>query len=64
MAKMKTNSAAKKRFKKLSKKVIKRAKAYHRHLLTKKSAKRKQNLRDGGYVHASDVRSISKLLPY
>lgn len=37
MPKVKTNSAAKKRFKKLGNGKIKRAKAYKRHLLTKKA---------------------------
>ncbi len=63
MAKMKTNSAAKKRFKKIGKKKIKRSKAYRRHLLTKKNAKRKRGLRARTYIHVSDVKSIAKLLP-
>ena len=45
MPKMKTRSSAKKRFKKISKRLIKRAKAFRRHLLTKKTAKRKDQLR-------------------
>lgn len=63
MPKMKTRSSAKKRFKKLSKGVIKRAKAFRRHLLTRKSAKRKDQLRRPAYVHPSDVDRISKMLP-
>jgi len=64
MPKMKTRSSAKKRFKKIRKGLIKRAKAYHRHLLTKKTAKRKDQLRQATYVHPSDVSRISKMLPY
>lgn len=63
MPKMKTRSSAKKRFKKISKGLIKRAKAFRRHLLTKKSAKRKRDLRQGAYVSAVDVGRISKMLP-
>lgn len=62
MPKMKTRSSAKKRFKKISKGLIKRAKAFRRHLLTKKSAKRKDQLRRAAYVHASDVNRISRML--
>jgi len=65
MPKQKTRSSAKKRFKKVGDgKLIKRAKAYHRHLLTKKSGKTKRQLRKGAYVSSSDVRRILTLLPY
>lgn len=66
MFKLKTSSAAKKRFRKTGGKSlkIKRAKAYRRHLLTKKSAVRKRKLRSTAYVHASDRRNILPLLPY
>ncbi|MGA9530941.1 MAG: 50S ribosomal protein L35 [Candidatus Babeliales bacterium] len=64
MAKMKTRSAAKKRFKKLSSKVIKRTSAFRRHLLTKKNAKKKRDMRKNIYVHKADVASIKRLLPY
>lgn len=63
MPKMKTRSSAKKRFKKVGKKTIKRANAFRRHLLTKKTSKRKRQLRQSGYVHESDVDRISKMLP-
>lgn len=63
MPKMKTRSSAKKRFKKISKGVIKRAKAFRRHLLTKKSAKRKDQLRRAAYVNIVDVGRISRMLP-
>ena len=63
MPKMKTRSAAKKRFSKIGNK-IKRAKAYRRHLLTKKTPKQKRNLRKGGYISKSDQKRIARLLPY
>lgn len=63
MPKMKTRSSAKKRFKKIGKRLIKRSKAFRRHLLTKKSAKRKDHLRKSTYVHSSDVGRIAKMLP-
>lgn len=64
MIKMKTRSSAKKRFKVLGSGKIKRAKAFRRHLLTKKSAKNKRQLRDTGYVCEVDVARIKRLLPY
>lgn len=65
--KMKTRSAAKKRFKKVggSKGVkIKRSKAFRRHLLTSKSRKTKRNLRQSAYVSKADLHHIMGLLPY
>ncbi len=62
MSKVKTRSAAKKRFKKVGGNKIKRAKAFHRHLLTRKSAKRKRKLREGAYVSSSDQARIARLL--
>ena len=64
MPKMKTRSAAKKRFKKVGERRIKRSKAYRRHLLTKKSAKTKRQLRHSAYVSSADLSHILKLLPY
>jgi len=64
MPKMRTRSAAKKRFKKTGKGLIKRAKAFRRHLLTSKSSKRKRNLRGVAYVNGSDLNHIARLLPY
>lgn len=64
MPKMKTNSAAKKRFKKIGKgKLIKRAKSMRRHILTKKSRKTKRNLRKGAYISKVDTKSMLRLLP-
>lgn len=60
--KMKRRSAAKKRFKVVGKNKIKRARAYRRHLLTHKSAKRKRRLRKGTYVSKADSKRIAELL--
>ena len=62
MAKMKRRSSAKKRFKKTGKNKIKRAKAFRRHLLTRKTSKRKRKLRKNSYVSKSDARRIAELL--
>ncbi len=64
MPKMKTNRGAAKRFKATGTGKIKRSKAYTSHILTKKSTKRKRNLRQGDLVDESNVKSIKKILPY
>lgn len=67
MYKLKTNSAAKKRFRKVGSKSkirIKRSKAYRRHLLTKKGPKRRRQLRSSSYVSDVNVPAILRLLPY
>lgn len=61
--KIKTNRAAAKRFKKTGSGRIKRAKAYKSHILTKKSKKRKRNLRKITTVDASNLREVRMLLP-
>jgi large subunit ribosomal protein L35 len=63
MPKMKTKSGAAKRFKKLGGGGLKRSSANLRHILTKKSTKRKRQLRGTTNVHASDVRSVRAMLP-
>lgn len=63
MPKMKTQKGAAKRLKKTAGGKIKRAKAFRRHILTKKAPKRKRQLRGGDYVHASDVGRVLILLP-
>ena len=62
MPKMQTHSASKKRFKK-RKNSIKYSRAFKRHLLTKKSAKRKRGLRKTGTISDSDKRRVMRLLP-
>ena len=62
MPKMKTNSAAKKRFDFTGTGKIKRKHAYHSHILTKKSTKRKRNLDYSAIVSSSDEMKIKRLL--
>ena len=64
MPKMKTNRGAAKRFKKTGTGKIKRSKAFTSHILTKKSTKRKRNLRKSGLVDESNLKAIRKILPY
>ena len=64
MPKMKTSRAAAKRFKVTGTGKLKRNKAYKRHILTKKSQKRKRNLRKSTVVDATNVKSMKKALPY
>ena len=64
MPKMKTNRAAAKRFKKTGSGNLKRNKAYRRHILTKKSTKRKRNLRKPAITDATNVKNMKKILPY
>jgi large subunit ribosomal protein L35 len=64
MYKVKTHSGAKKRFKKTKSGKIKAARPFHRHLLTKKSQKRKRSLRKAFYINYCDVGHIAPLLPY
>ncbi|NMA75195.1 MAG: 50S ribosomal protein L35 [Bacteroidales bacterium] len=62
MPKMKTNSGAKKRFTLTGTGKIKRKHAYHSHILTKKSKKRKKNLVKFTTVCSSDENQIKELL--
>ncbi len=62
MPKMKTNSGAKKRFKVTGTGKLKRKKAFHSHILTKKSQKRKRNLRSDTLVSAADTPRMKKLI--
>lgn len=64
MPKVKSNSGAKKRFKVTGTGKIKRKKAYHSHILTKKSQKRKRNLRKATLVDKSEEKNIKVLIPY
>ncbi|KYH35499.1 50S ribosomal protein L35 [Clostridium tepidiprofundi DSM 19306] len=64
MPKMKTHRGAAKRIKKTGTGKFKRAKAYKSHILTKKSPKRKRNLRKSGLISASQEKTIKKVLPY
>ncbi len=64
MPKMKTKRGAAKRFKASGTGKVRRHKAYTSHILTKKSPKRKRNLRKAGNVDESNVKSIKQMLPY
>ena len=64
MPKVKTNRAAAKRFKVTGTGKLKRNKAYKRHIVTKKSAKTKRNLRKPAMTDATNVKSMKKLTPY
>ena len=64
MPKIKTNRAAAKRFKVTGTGKLKRSKAYKRHILTKKTTKRKRNLRKSTTVDATNMKSMKKILPY
>ena len=64
MPKMKTNKAAAKLFKKTGTCELKRMKAYKSHILTKKTSKRKRNLRKADLVDATNVKNMKKILPY
>jgi len=68
MPKIKTNRGAAKRFKKTAG-GFKRNKSHRRHILTKKSTKRKRHLRSPSMLfdpalHKSDVASARRMIPY
>ena len=62
MAKLKTNSGAKKRFTLTGSGKIKRKHAYHSHILTKKTKKGKRNLDHFAILHKDDVKRVKELL--
>jgi large subunit ribosomal protein L35 len=63
MPKMKTHKGAKKRFSVTGTGKVRRLKAYKSHILTKKSAKRKRNLRRPAIVHPNgDALRIKRLI--
>lgn len=64
MPKVKTKKAAAKRFKLTGTGQLKRMKAYKSHILTKKSQKRKRNLRKSAITDATNVKNMKKILPY
>ncbi len=61
---MKSNSGAKKRFSRTASGRLKRKKAYHRHILTKKSPKRKRDLRESTLVHHVDEARVNRMLSH
>jgi large subunit ribosomal protein L35 len=64
MPKVKTNRGAAKRFTATGSGKIKRNKAYSSHILTKKTTKRKRNLRKSDLIAESDRRAVKRMLPY
>ena len=64
MPKMKTKSSAKKRFRVRGSGSVKRAMAFKRHILTKKSTKNKRHLRGAAEVHSTNAASVAAMLPY
>jgi large subunit ribosomal protein L35 len=64
MPKIKTNRGAAKRFKTTGSGKIVRNKAFSSHILTKKSTKRKRNLRKSTLVDSANLKQIAKLIPY
>ncbi len=64
MPKLKTKSGAAKRFRIGSNGRIRRTQANLRHILTKKTTKRKRHLRGTTEVHLGDRRAVRRMLPY
>ncbi|MEJ2115271.1 MAG: 50S ribosomal protein L35 [Gammaproteobacteria bacterium] len=64
MPKLKTNRGAAKRFKKTAKGSFKRSQSHLRHILTKKSTKRKRHLRADSMIADADVKAVKQMLPY
>ena len=64
MPKVKTSRAAAKRFKKTGNGKLKRMKADKSHILTKKSQKRKRNLRKATVAVPANAKVMKKILPY
>ncbi|HBE93532.1 MAG TPA: 50S ribosomal protein L35 [Gammaproteobacteria bacterium] len=64
MPKMKTNRGAAKRFKKTASGGFKRSQSHRRHILTKKSTKRKRHLRGVATIDKADVASVKQMLPF
>ena len=62
MAKLKSNSGAKKRFTLTGSGKIKRKHAYKSHILTKKTKKQKRNLTHVAVIETADVKRVKALL--
>jgi large subunit ribosomal protein L35 len=61
---MKSNRGAAKRFKATGSGKLRRSKAFRSHILTKKTAKRKRNLRKSALVDSTNARAVRRMLPY
>ncbi len=64
MPKIKTHSGAKKRFKLTKNGKVMRAHAFKSHILNKKTAKRKRNLRKTVTADVTNVAKVKKMIPY
>ncbi len=62
MPKMKSNRGASKRFRVTASGKIKRHSSHHSHILTKKSSKRKRNLRKESLVSEADTARVKKMI--
>ena len=64
MPKMKTHSSSKKRYKVSGSGKIRRAQAFKKHILTKKTSKRKRNLRKIVELSPANAKKVRQLSPY
>ncbi len=64
MPKMKTRKSAAKRYSVTGSGKVKYKKQGLRHILTKKSTKRKRNLRHSGVLSPEETKKVKVLLPY
>lgn len=64
MPKMKTKRGAAKRFKIRANGRFKRAQSHRRHILTKKSTKRKRHLRSMEVITHADESSVRRMIPH
>ena len=64
MPKLKSNRGAAKRFRRTASGGFKRGQSHHRHILTKKSSKRKRQLLSPSQVHEVDTAAVRRLLPF
>ena len=64
MPRIKTKRAAAKRFKMTGNGELKRSKAFKSHILTKKTTKRKRNLRKAAMTDETNLKNMKKILPY
>ena len=64
MPKIKTNKAAKKRFRITKNKKVLSRKSFRRHMMTDRSPKKKRQTRGWHHVDKTDKKRIQVLLPY
>lgn len=64
MPKLKTNKGAAKRFRLTKKGKVKKRTAGRQHIMSKKTRKRKRQMRQDGYLSGAEAKLIRRLLPY